>query len=403
MCLEVSMPEPLPQLPRVRTDPFDPPPEYALLRKESPISRFVWPNGVEGWLVTRYNDVRALLSDSRLSINRFNSPPPNLSAGRKPSVMLPKSLVAMDPPEHTPWRRLIIREMTPRWARSMEPRIAEITRGYLDQIREAGPPTDLVPALNFPVPSKVICDLLGVPDADHAFFQEQAGIRSEVGAAPERVDAATAALYSYLDNLVTEKRRANADDLLGRLARAEIDGEPAPHDIVVGQAMLLLIAGHDTTANMIGLGTASVLANPALADELADPDRAAALVEEILRMQAIIQYGIVRRAVADIEIDGVRIAEGDWVVSSLASANRDESRFACPHSIEPTADNAPHVTFGYGVHQCAGQSLARVEVRVVLRELFAAFPTLRSTTPVEELRYREDMFVYGLFELPVEW
>lgn len=397
------MSEPLPQLPRARVDPFDPPLEYTLLRKESPISRFVWPNGVEGWLVTRYNDVRKLLSDNRLSINRFNAPPPNLSAGRKPSVMLPKSLVAMDPPEHTPWRRLIIREMTPRWARSMEPRLVEITRGYLDQIRSAGPPADLVPSLAFPVPSKVICDLLGVPDSDHAFFQEQAGIRSEVGAAPERVDAATGALYSYLDGLVTEKRRTGADDLLGRLARSEIDGVPAPHDIVVGQAMLLLIAGHDTTANMIGLGAATLFQNPSLVPDLADPDRGAALVEEILRMQAIIQYGIVRRAVEDVEIDGVRIAAGDWVVSSLASANRDESRYACPHAVDTSQPNAPHLTFGYGVHQCAGQSLARVEVRVVLRELFAAFPGLRPVTPVEELTYREDMFVYGLFSLPVEW
>lgn len=397
------MSQSLPELPRARVNPFDPPPEYTLLRKEAPISRFVWPNGVEGWLVTRYNDVRALLSDPRLSINRFDSPPPNLSAGRKPSVMLPKSLVAMDPPEHTPWRRLVIREMTPRWARSMEPRLVEITRGYLDAIREQGPPADLVPSLAFPVPSRVICDLLGVPDSDHAFFQEQAGIRSEVGAAPERVDAATGALYAYLDDLVTEKRRARTEDLLGRLAVAEIDGAPAPHDIVVGQAMLLLIAGHDTTANMIGLGAATLFQNPALVADLADADRGAALVEEILRMQAIIQYGIVRRAVADLEIDGVRIAEGDWVVSSLASANRDETRYACPHAVDPAQPNPPHLTFGYGVHQCAGQSLARVEVRVVLRELFAAFPSLRPVTPVEELAYREDMFVYGLFALPVEW
>jgi cytochrome P450 len=293
--------------------------------------------------------------------------------------------------------------MTPRWARSMEPRLVEITRGYLDQIRDSGPPADLVPTLNFPVPSKVICDILGVPDSDHAFFQEQAGIRSEVGAAPERVDAATGALYSYLDDLVRSKRKAGADDLLGRLSRAEIDGSPAPHDIVVGQAMLLLIAGHDTTANMIGLGTAMLLREPALVEHLWNTERATALVEEILRMQAIIQYGIVRRAVADIDLDDVHITKGDWVVVSLASANRDETRYACPHAVDSEQKGAPHLTFGYGVHQCAGQSLARVEVRVVLRELFAAFPGLRPTVPVEELSYREDMFVYGLFSLPVEW
>jgi cytochrome P450 len=393
----------LPELPRARVHPFDPPPEYDRLRKQSPISRFVWPNGVEGWLVTTYDEVRALLSDPRLSINRFQSPPPSLAFGRKPAVLLPRSLVAMDPPEHTPWRRLIVRELTPRWARSMEPRVTEITREYIDRIRDAGPPTDLVPALNLPVPSRVICELLGVPDTDHGFFQKQAEVRSTVGSAPEQVDEATAALHGYLDQLVADKRTASADDLLGRLAVAEIDGERPPHEIVVGMAMLLLIAGHETTSNTMGLGTAMLLANRGLIGELADEERAGALVEEILRLQAIVQYGVVRRATDDIDIAGVHIAAGDWVVSSLASANRDESRYACPHAVDTSAGQAPHLTFGYGIHQCAGQSLARVELRVVLRELFGAFPNLHSTLPIEELPYRENMFIYGLLELPVAW
>jgi cytochrome P450 len=168
-------------------------------------------------------------------------------------------------------------------------------------------------------------------------------------------------------------------------------------------AMLLLIAGHETTSNMIGLGTATLLANRTLIDELADTDRATALVEEILRIHSIVQYGVVRRATEDIDIAGVHIAAGDWVVSSLASANRDESRYGCPHAVDTTRAQAPHLTFGYGVHQCAGQSLARVELRVVLRELFDAFPGLHSTMPVERLPYRENMFVYGLLRLPVTW
>ncbi|HEY0806221.1 MAG TPA: cytochrome P450 [Pseudonocardiaceae bacterium] len=393
----------LPELPRARVHPFDPPPEYDRLRKESPIARFVWPNGVEGWLVTTYDEVRALLSDPRLSINRFQSPPPSLAFGRKPAVLLPRSLVAMDPPEHTPWRRLIVRELTPRWARSMEPRIREITLEYIDQIRQAGPPSDLVPALNLPVPSRVICELLGVPDTDHGFFQKQAEVRSTVGSAPEDVDNATAALHDYLDQLVADKRKSGADDILGRLAVAEIDGERAPHEIVVGMAMLLLIAGHETTSNVIGLGTAMLLANRGLIAELADDERAGALVEEILRLQAIVQYGVVRRATGDIDIAGVHIAAGDWVVSSLLSANRDESRYACPHAVDTSETPAPHLTFGYGIHQCAGQSLARVELRVVLRELFNAFPKLHSTMPVEQLPYRENMFIYGLLKLPVAW
>jgi cytochrome P450 len=396
-----------PALPRARTEPFNPPPEYTLLRKDSPISRFVWPNGVEGWLVTTYNEARALLSDPRLSINRFNSPPPSVSIvkDRKPEAMLPRSLVAMDPPEHTPWRRAIVREMTPRWARSMEPRIQAITHEYLDRIAEMGQPADLVPNLSFPVPSRVICELLGVPEADQAFFHKQADVRSQVGAPPEKVNEATTALYQYLDQLVTDKRKSSvdSDDLLSRLSRAEIDGKPAPHDIVVGQAMLLLIAGHETTANMISLGVATLMKNRELIPDLQDVAKGTALVEEILRMHAIIQWGIIRRATADIDIAGVHIAEGDWVVASLASANRDESRYACPHAVDTSKAQAPHLTFGYGIHQCAGQSLARVELRVVLRELFARFPGLRSTTPVDDLRYRSEMWVYGLFELPVVW
>jgi cytochrome P450 len=402
----MAPPPSLPELPRSRTHPFHPPPEYEQLRKESPISRFVWPNGVEGWLVTTYNEVRALLADPRLSINRFNSPPPSLSAikDRKPEVMLPRSLVAMDPPEHTPWRRAIVKEMTPRWARSMEPRIAAITHEYLDRIREAGPPADLVENLALPVPSRVICEVLGVPQADQEFFQEQAEVRSQVGAPAEKINAATKALYEYLGQLVTDKRRTqNTSDVLGRLVHAEIAGEPAPHDIVVGQAMLLLIAGHETTANMIGLGVATLMDNRELIADLEDTAKGTALVEEILRMHAIIQWGIVRRATDDIEINGVRIAKGEWVVCSLASANRDESRYGCPHAVDTGQAQSPHVTFGYGVHQCAGQSLARTEVRVVLRELFRAFPGLRTTVAPEELRYRYEMWVYGLYECPVVW
>ncbi|OLF17357.1 cytochrome P450 [Actinophytocola xanthii] len=396
----------LPDLPRSRTHPFHPPPEYEQLRKESPISRFLWPNGVEGWLVTGYSEVRTLLADPRLSINRFNSPPPSVSVvkDRKPEAMLPRSLVAMDPPEHTPWRRAIVKEMTPRWARSMEPRIAAITHEYLDRIREAGQPADLVTDLALPVPSRVICEVLGVPAADQAFFQEQAEVRSQVGAPPEKVNAATTALYEYLGQLVADKRRTgNREDVLGRLVHAEIAGEPAPQDIVVGQAMLLLIAGHETTANMIGLGVATLMDNRELIADLADTAKGTALVEEILRMHAIIQWGIIRRATDDIDVNGVRIAKGDWVVCSLSSANRDESRYSCPHLVDPGQPQAPHLTFGYGVHQCAGQSLARTEVRVVLRELFATFPELRITVPVEELRYRYEMWVYGLYECPVVW
>lgn len=392
----------LPAFPRERVHPFDLPPEYDTLRAEAPISRFVWPNGVEGWLVTTYDLQRKLLADNRFSIDRAGNMPPSLAIGRKP-VMMPRSLVSMDPPEHTKWRRLILRDLTPGKARALEPRIEAITQEYLGRMREQGSPVDLLESLAFPVPSRIICELLGVPSEDQGFFQQQTHVRSSVSSTPEQVDEATIALIDYLTGIVDEKKRKPVDDLLSHLGAAEVDGEPVSREYMVGMAMLLLLAGHETTASTIGIGVANLLANPSLIKELETPQGADKLVEEILRVHSIIQFGVTRRATSDIEIGGVRIAEGEWVTCLLASGNRDEAQYKCPHAIDTTQPQVAHLTFGYGVHQCVGMSLARVELRVVLRALFAAFPGLRAVRPVDELRYREDMFVYGLYEFPVRW
>jgi cytochrome P450 len=392
----------LPMLPRERVHPFDLPPEYAILRAGSPISRFRWPNGVEGWLVTRYGHIRALLADRRLSIDRGGEMPPSLSVGRKP-VMMPRSLVSMDPPEHTKWRRLILRDLTPGKARALEPKIEAITDEHLARMREQGPPVDLLSELAFPIPSLIICELLGVPVGDQDFFQRQTHVRSSVSSTPEQVDEATIALTEYLTEVAEEKRRRPADDLLSRLGLARIDDEPVSREYMVGMAMLVLLAGHETTASTIGIGVANLMGDRALIEQLGSPAGAEQVVEEILRMHSIIQYGVVRRAMADIELDGVRIAEGDWITCLLASGNRDEAVYRCPHTIDPAQPHVPHLTFGYGVHQCVGMSLARTELRVVLRRLFETFPDRRPVRPVEELRYRDDMFVYGLDELPVRW
>jgi cytochrome P450 len=221
-------------LPRERVHPFDLPPEYERLRAEAPISRFRWPNGVEGWLVTRYDHIRTLLADNRLSIDRGGKMPPSLAIGRKP-VMMPRSLVSMDPPEHTKWRRLILRDLTPGKARALEPRIEAITREYLARMREQGPPVDLLSELAFPVPSRIICELLGVPASDQEFFQRQTHVRSSVASTPDQVDEATIALTEYLTNVVDETRRKPVDDLLshlglpGRHGDAVAAGRPRDH------------------------------------------------------------------------------------------------------------------------------------------------------------------------------
>lgn len=392
----------LPTLPRQRPHPFDLPDEYAVLRAEAPISRFIWPNGVEGWLVTRYEHIRTLLADNRFSIDRAGNRPPSLAIGRKP-VMMPRSLVAMDPPEHTKWRRLILRDLTPGKARALEPRIEQITREYLARMREQGPPVDLLSALAFPVPSRIICELLGVPVDDHEFFQRQTHIRSSVASTPDEVDEATIALTEYLRHIVAEKLRRPGDDLLSRMGQSTVDGEPVDAEYMVGMGMLLLLAGHETTASTIGIGVAHLMGDDGLVGQLRTTAGAERLVEELLRMHSIIQYGVVRRATEDVEVGGVRIAAGEWVTCLLASGNRDESIYQCPHQLDTEQPRVPHLTFGYGVHQCVGMSLARVELKVVLRELFGQWPDLRPVRPVDELRYRDDMFVYGLYELPVRW
>ncbi|HEX3784185.1 MAG TPA: cytochrome P450 [Pseudonocardiaceae bacterium] len=392
----------LPTLPRVRQHPFDLPPEYLTLRAEAPISRFVWPNGVQGWLVTSYEHIRSLLADNRLSINRAGNMPPSLAIGRKP-VMMPRSLVSMDPPEHTKWRKLLMRDLTPGKARALQPKIEAITQEYLNAMIEQGSPADLLPSLAFPVPSRIICELLGVPSEDQEFFQQQTHIRSSVSSTPDQVDEATIALTDYLSKVVEGKKRHPVDDLLSHLGAGEIDGEPVSEEYMVGMAMLLLLAGHETTASTIGIGVANLMGNETLIKMAQDPKQVDRLVEEVLRIHSIIQFGVTRRATEDIEIGGLRIAEGEWVSCLLASGNRDESQYACPHAIAPEQPAPAHLTFGYGVHQCIGMSLARVELRVVLNALFTALPNLAPTRPVEELSYRNDMFVYGLLELPVTW
>jgi cytochrome P450 len=393
-----------PQLPMQRDCPFDPPADYTRLRAEQPVSRFTWPNGIQAWLVTRYADVRAALGDRRLSVDRTVSPPPSLALGRASGVMLPRSLVGMDPPEHTLWRRLIIREMTARRMARLQPRIEEIVAGCLDRMERAGPPADLVQAFALPIPSMVICELLGIPAGGRAEFQRHTEVISAVDSEAGQVQAASSALMSYIDELIAAKRADPGDDILSHLAQATLDDPAVTHDGALGNGMLLLIAGHETTANMIALSVVTLLEHP---DQLAlvrsTPDVIDRTVEELLRFHAVIQYGLVRRAAEDLTIGGQRIEAGDWVVCSLASANRDQA--LCPDSGEFRAGRAPvsHTSFGYGIHQCAGQHLARLELKVALSALLRRFPGLRLAEPASALPFRTDMFVYGLHRVPLCW
>lgn len=286
----------------------------------------------------------------------------------------------------------------------MRPRIERIVAEHLDRMEREGPPADLVRSFALPVPSLVISELLGVPAQDQGDFQRYTQVISTVGAPAQEVQAASDALSRYMGELVKSKRRNPGDDILSRMARDFPDDVETAEDALLGNGMLILVAGHETTANMIALSVLTLLQWP---DQLAvmrgAQDAIAPAVEELLRFHAVIQYGLVRRASTDLTLAGQQIRAGDWVVCSLASANRDE--VLCPHPERFQVGRAPegHVSFGYGIHQCAGQHLARLELNIALPALFERFPRLRLAEPLDQLRFRSDMFVYGVHELPLEW
>ncbi|MFE0374685.1 cytochrome P450 [Streptomyces inhibens] len=388
--------------PTVRTCPFDPPEEYGTLREQAPVTQVTFPDGATGWLVTRYEDVRAVLSDPRFSakrtVLRTGSPGTNTAALPSPP---PGMFIMMDAPEHTRFRRLLTGQFTVRRMRQLAPAVEKIVAEQLDAMASAEGPVDLVQAFALPVPSLVICELLGVPYADREEFQRNSATIVRLDSSPEEFQQAQAAMRGFIHQLVLAKRENPTDDILGELVRS---GELTDEELA-GVGVLLLIAGHETTANMIALGTMCLLNNPEQLEALrADPSLMDGAVEELLRYLTIVQFGVRRTALEDVELHGHQIKEGSLVVASLASGNRDAAHFTDdPEQLDAGRPFTPHLAFGHGIHQCLGQQLARVEMKEALSALLDRFPTLRLAVPVEQVPMRDNMLVYGVHELPVTW
>jgi cytochrome P450 len=394
-------------LPLARPAPVDPPAEYARLRSEDPVSRLRMPDGKAGWLLTRYADARAVLADPRFSSRNgfvFNPLRPMPPEAEEQMRRMPGQFIGMDPPEHTRFRRMLTGQFTVRRMRALEPRIAEIVSSHLDDLdrcdRLVAPPVDLVEAFTLPVPSLVICEVLGVPYADRADFQRRSATLVSLTADMADVIGARTAIREYMTSLVRAKRREPADDLLSDL----VHGGDLTDAELTSVGVLLLVAGHETTANMLALGTLTLLRNPVqLALLAADPALLDPAVEELLRYLTIVQFGLVRTPTEDVTVGGVPVRAGEPVVVSLAAANRDPARFGDPDLLDLTREYAPHLAFGHGVHQCLGQQLARTEMRLGFGQLLARFPALRLAVPPEDVPMRDDMLVYGVRSLPVTW
>ncbi|MEV0055671.1 cytochrome P450 [Saccharopolyspora shandongensis] len=398
---------PVPQgLPMERNaGPFDPPREISRLREARPVSPMLFPDGHEGWLVTGYEAVRQLLADTRFSsrqdIGVIHVPyeTPGMPAATEPSPQMPGLFVAMDPPDHTRLRRKLTGAFTVKRMRMLEEQIIAVTERQLDELARLTPPVDLVKEFALPVPSLVICELLGVPYADRENFQVNSAQFMVRDQTLEQKVAAIGAMNAYLAELVTQKRADPGDDILSDLARHD----DLTIEELTGAAFLLLLAGHETTANMLSLGTFALLEHPEqLAELRANPDLLPDAVEELMRYLSVADI-FFRYATEDIELGGETIPEGSTVVVSLLAANRDPQRFDNPDALDVHRKARGHLSFGHGIHQCLGQQLARIEMRAGFDGLLRRFPSLELAVPADEVELKTDMNIYGVHELPVTW
>ncbi|MFC4115161.1 cytochrome P450 [Nonomuraea zeae] len=381
--------------------PFDPPKELTEAREHGPISRFPFPDGHEGWMVTGYDLIRSILADPRFSSRKElmrHHPLMDLGDFEVPPAP-PGEFLLMDDPQHSRYRKPLVGTFTVRRMRLLTERVEQITAEHLDAMEQAGPSADLVTAFAKPVPAIVICELLGVPYEDRGSFQDNIDkfLGGEVG--DEELIAAYTATQEYLAELVAAKRANPTDDLLSDL----IDGEFTDEELR-GMALILLSAGFDTTANMLALGTFALLQNPAqLAALRADPALTDKAVEELMRYLTVAKTSM-RTALEDVELGGHTIKAGSMIFLSYHTANRDPERFTDPHVLDLARQDGGHLAFGHGIHQCLGQQLARVEMRVAFPALLDRFPTLRLAVPAEEVSLRpETADIYGVKSLPVTW
>jgi cytochrome P450 len=391
-----------PALPTRRPGPFDPPAELATYREHEPIRPMRYPDGHVGWLVTSHELARRMLSDPRFSArSEFKRAPV-----RRPSAdpffgapALPGWLVDMDAPEHTRLRMQLAGKFTARRMKELRPLLQGIVDDHLATMAQAGPPADLVAEFALPVPSLAICELLGVPYAERAEFQRNSrtlfSLRSTAAEATRAMDD----LYVLFRELARDGSALRPGVLSALSADGTLDAEER-----AGVGVLLLTAGHESTAGALSLSVFTLLCHPPqLARFTTDPAATDNAVEELLRYLTIFHFGVPRTPLEDVEFAGHLLRAGESITISLSAANRDGRTFPDPDRLDLGRRTSGHLGFGYGIHQCLGQNLVRMEMRVALPALFQRFPDLSLAVPPAAIPMKTDMSVYGVHELPVTW
>jgi cytochrome P450 len=387
---------------RLGADFYQRPQEYfARLREDAPVTPITMPGGDRAWLVTRYADVRAALADPRLYkdwAGKLTGPDwvPDEVTG-----YLSAHLLNADPPDHTRLRKLVTKAFTPRRIAELRPRVAAITTSLLDGIEKQAT-VDLIDAFAFPLPVTVICELLGIPASDQGQFREWSHAVVASDGEPGAFRETGFAMFRYFTALVAAKRAEPGDDLVSALIEAKDSGDSLDERELIAMLFLLLIAGHETTTNLIASGTLALLTHPGERERLrADPALLPDAVEELLRYANPLNHATERFTMKPVEIGGVTIPAREWVLLATASANHDPERFGDADQLSLGRDAGGHLAFGHGIHYCLGAPLARLEGEVAFGALLSRVPDLALAVDPAELRWRRSSLIHGLETLPV--
>jgi cytochrome P450 len=391
--------------------PFNPPPEVVDRAAHSPVERVrIW-NGSAPWHVTGNAELRQLATDSRVSVNEHLEGYPHWDEGMAGSVEhRPRTIVTLDGEEHATMRRLATRSFSFKKVNALRPTIQQVVDEQIDRMLAGPKPVDLVQALALPVPSRMIAGLLGVPYEDHEFFEAAANKGADSTSTPEEKMENVITLITYMSKMLEEKLAGPPDDDPDRGVLADYAEYVRAGDIALDQASLmlivLLVAGHETSANMIGLGVLAAMQNPdqlAILRDTDDPQVIANAVEELLRYLSIVHRSQRRIATDDIEVGGVTIKAGEGILLDVSGANWDARVFEEPERLDLGRDASQHLAFGYGPHGCVGQQLARAELQIVFGTLFKRIPDLKLAIPFEGAPFTPERLAYGVSSLPVTW
>jgi cytochrome P450 len=384
--------------------PFHPPVRYQILREENPISQVNMWDGSKAWFITRQGDVRAALADERLSADNRSPGFPLVSPGSETLTDNNPTFARMDPPEHTRQRAMVNVDFTHGAAARWRPQVQQIVDRQVDAMLAKSPPADLVGELAQPLAAQVLCLILDVPYKGQDFFQRVASTIPNHYVGQDKLDLASDELTSFITELLEAKTANPGHDVLSRLiTQQEANGELTRDDII-GMTRVMIVAGYDPAVHGVSLGLSALFFNPDQMELLRnDPSLIAGGLEELLRYSTNFHTGLPRVAIADTEIGGQKIKAGEAVLVYMPTANFDPTWFEDPDSLNMRRSNSGNVSFGHGLHRCLGQHVVKIQMETVIETLLRRIPNMRLAVDPDQIRFRREAAVYGVYELPVTW